>query len=202
MEVDLCGHATLASAHALAAELGAPSSLGFDTLSGLLTVDKVGDRYCLDFPLDGARAIPEPQGLADALGVKPLEVWAGQFVVAILADEAGVRALKPDQAALKSVEGGSWGAGHVCVAALADAGRPYAVVSRFFCPGLGIAEDPTTGATHCMLGPLFGQKLGKSRLAFHQAFPGRGGDMEVEVRGDRVSLIGQAVTVVESRLRL
>jgi predicted PhzF superfamily epimerase YddE/YHI9 len=88
------------------------------------------------------------------------------------------------------------------VSAPADPGRPYEVVSRFFAPGSGIPEDPTTGSAHCILAPLFADRLGKSRIRFHQAFPGRGGDLEAEVRGDRVLLGGTAVTVIESRLRL
>ena len=88
------------------------------------------------------------------------------------------------------------------IAAVADAASPYGVVSRFFAPGSGIAEDPTTGSAHTTLGPLFAQKLGRPRLKFHQAFPGRGGDVEVEMVGDRAILYGRAITVIESRLRI
>jgi len=88
------------------------------------------------------------------------------------------------------------------VAALADSGSPFDVVSRFFAPGSGIPEDPATGSAHCILSPLFAGKLGRADLRFHQAYPGRGGDLNCEYRGDRVLLRGQAVTVIESRLRL
>ena len=88
------------------------------------------------------------------------------------------------------------------VAAAAETGSGVDVVDRFFAPGAGVAEDPTTGSAHCILAPLYAGKLGRPRLRFHQAYPGRGGDLECELRGERVILHGRAVTVVESRLRL
>jgi predicted PhzF superfamily epimerase YddE/YHI9 len=90
----------------------------------------------------------------------------------------------------------------VGVAALAEAGAAYDVVDRFFAPGSGIPEDPTTGSLHCILSPLFADKLGRATVSFHQAYPGRGGDLECEHRGERVLLRGRATTVVESRLRI
>jgi predicted PhzF superfamily epimerase YddE/YHI9 len=118
-------------------------------------------------------------------------------------DEAAVRALKPDLVALEKVSGDHTGSrGNVGVAALADPGKPYDVVSRFFAPGSGIPEDPTTGSLHCILTPLFAQKLGRASVKFHQAYPGRGGDLDCEHRGERVLLRGKATTVVESRLRV
>jgi predicted PhzF superfamily epimerase YddE/YHI9 len=141
--------------------------------------------------------------LADALGVTPREVWAGAYLVAVLEDEATVRALRPDLSALKAIGGETkGGAGQVVVVAEADPGAPYAVVSRFFAPGFGIPEDPTTGSAHCILAPLYGDKLDADVLKFHQAYPGRGGDLECERRGARVLLRGRGVTVLESRLRL
>ena len=88
------------------------------------------------------------------------------------------------------------------VAAQADAGSAVDVVDRFFAPGAGVPEDPTTGSAHCILTPLYADKLGRSALRFHQAYPGRGGDLRCELKGDRVLLEGAAVTVAESRLRL
>ena len=85
---------------------------------------------------------------------------------------------------------------------MADPASAYDVVSRFFAPGSGIPEDPATGSLHCILSPLYAQKLGKARLAIHQAYPGRGGDLDCELIGDRVLIRGQAQTVIESRLRL
>jgi predicted PhzF superfamily epimerase YddE/YHI9 len=155
----------------------------------------------MDFPLDRPRRIGRADGLAEALGATPQETWAGQFVVAVLGSEAEVRGLKPDLAALARVAGAGWGPGHVIAAAIADPTSPYDVVSRFFAPGSGVPEDPTTGAAHCTLSPLFSDKLGLTRLRFHQAYPGRGGDLEAETRDDRALLSGRAVTVLESRLR-
>jgi PhzF family phenazine biosynthesis protein len=203
LEVPLCGHATLASAHALFAELSLTTeAVTFDTLSGPLIVSRQDGGYAMDFPASPVRQVETPTGLAEALGVEPDEVWAGPFLVAILKDEAAVRAATPDLAALKAISSAATqGRGNVGVSAVAK-GQPYEVVSRFFAPGSGIPEDPATGSLHCMLSPIFAQKLGRTRFAFHQAYPGRGGDLDCELAGDRVILRGQAVSVIESRLRL
>ena len=205
VEVPLCGHATLASAHVLTTELGlAGSEFIFDTRhSGQLRVRTAGDGYEMDFPADPPARIPTPAGLAEALGTEPLEVWSAAYLVAVLADEATVRALRPDIPALKpiSAEAGG-GRGDVIVAATADAGAAYDVVDRFFAPGAGVPEDPATGSAHCILAPLYADKLGRATVRFHQAYPGRGGDLECEAKGPRVLLRGRAVTVIESRLRL
>lgn len=204
LEVPLCGHATLASAHVLFAELGTDHEvLNFDTLSGPLTVRRAAPGYEMDFPAQAATRIVPPPALTEALGVEPEEVWASAFLIAVLKDEAAVRAAAPDLVALKEISvGATAGRGNVGVVALADVDRPYDVVDRFFAPGSGIPEDPTTGSFHCILTPLYAAKLGRPRVIFHQAFPGRGGDLDCEHRGDRVRLRGQATTVVESRLRI
>ena len=204
LEAPLCGHATLAAAQVLFFELGLEAELlAFDTRSGVLTVRRAGDRMEMDFPADPPRATAVPAGLAEALGVTPVEVWAGAYLVAILEDEAAVRAAAPDLGALVKIGGeATGGPGQVIVAALADQGAPYDVVSRFFAPGFGIPEDPATGSAHCILSPLYGDKLGRRTLAFHQAYPGRGGELECEHRGARVLLRGRAVTMMESRLRV
>ena len=113
-----------------------------------------------------------------------------------------MRTLRPDTAALTALQGEASEAGEVIVCAAADAGGDVDVIDRFFAPGVGIAEDPATGSAHCILGPLYADRLGRPTVRFHQAFPGRGGDIETEVRGDRVLLRGRAVTVLESRLRI
>jgi PhzF family phenazine biosynthesis protein len=204
VEVPICGHATLGAAHVLFEDLGvAAKAITFDTRSGPLTVRRHGAGYEMDFPASKVRRIEPPAGLAEALGAEPVEVWMSNYLAVVLADEATVRAVKPDHAALKAIStDATAGRGNVGVAALADAGKPYEVVSRFFAPGSGIPEDPATGSWHCIIAPLFAEKLGDRPLRFHQAYPGRGGDLECETRGDRVLMRGQAVTVVESRLRL
>jgi PhzF family phenazine biosynthesis protein len=203
VEVPLCGHATLASSHVLFAELGLDApAITFDTQSGPLIVERAADGYRMDFPANMPRRIATPDGLAEALGVAPLEVWAGAYLIAILGDEAAVRTVAPDLAALKTISSAaSDGRGNVGVSALAAPGSAYDVVSRFFAPGSGIPEDPTTGSLHCALSPLFAEKLRRPRLAFHQAYPGRGGDLVCEARGERVLIEGRAVTVAESLLR-
>lgn len=203
VEAPLCGHATLAAAHALFEELGVDVPLlTFDTLSGPLTVKRVGESLEMDFPADPPRRISIPTGLAEALGAQPIEMWTGAYLIAVLESEAVVRDLRPDLGALKSIgQEARGGPGQTVVVALADAEKPYAVVSRFFAPGFGIPEDPTTGSAHCILMPLYGEKLGAEVLKFHQAYPGRGGDLECENRGARVLLRGRGFTVAESRLR-
>lgn len=203
MEVPLCGHATLAAAHVLLAELGvAAERLTFETKSGPLTVARRGDGYEMDFPSQPPRRIEPPAGLAEALGAPPREVWASTYLVAVMDDEATVRTLRPDIPALGRIGAeASGGPGNIGVAALAGEGRPYDVVSRFFAPGSGIPEDPATGSLHCILAPLFSDRTGRATLAYHQAYPGRGGDLECEVAGDRVLIRGGAVTVIDARLR-
>jgi PhzF family phenazine biosynthesis protein len=204
LEVPLCGHATLAAAHVLFAELGVDApAVTFDTKSGPLVVKRIEGGYEMDFPANPPKQTDIPAGLAEALGATPSEVWAGSYLVAVFEDEAAIRALKPDLIALEKIAGeATGGRGNLSVAALAGADAPYDVVSRFFAPGSGIPEDPTTGSAHCILSPLWSARLKRNVLRFHQAYPGRGGDLECEHRGDRVLLRGAATTVVEGRLRV
>lgn len=203
MEVELCGHATLASAHVLFAELGVEAgALTFDTLSGPLIVTRDGEGYAMDFPADPPWRTAVPEGLAEALGVDPVEVWAARYVVALLPDAATVRGLTPDIGALDRIAGeATGGKGNIVVAALSD-DPAFDVVDRFFAPGSGVAEDPATGSAHCILAPLYAERLGRPAVRFLQAFPGRGGDIVTRMEGDRVILGGRAVTTVEARLRL
>ena len=202
MEVDLCGHATLASGHVLLAELGlVQAAVTFDTRSGPLTVRRGDAGYEMNLPADPPRRTGSVAGLAEALGVEPVEVWAGRYLIAILSDAASVRAVTPNLTRLREIQGEAVEIGQVVVAA--SCSDPDAdVVDRFFAPGCGIDEDPATGSAHCILGPLYAEKLGRPVVRFFQAYPGRGGRMETEVSDDRVLIRGQAVTVIESRLRV
>jgi PhzF family phenazine biosynthesis protein len=203
MEVELCGHATLAAGHALRTELGDTArALRFDTLSGELTVRAAGELYEMDFPADPPKRTSAPEGLEQAVGSPLQEVWAARYLVALLADETAVRAVQPDIAAVNLIAGeATGGRGNLIVAAVADAGRSYQVVSRFFAPGSGVAEDPATGSAHCILAPLFAEKLGRATLRFHQAYPRRGGDLECEAQGARVLLRGRPSRWWTGRLR-
>jgi PhzF family phenazine biosynthesis protein len=202
-EVPLCGHATLASSHVLMAELRvAAPQIVFETRSGPLTVARAEDGYRMDFPARPSRRIDAPPGLAEALGAEPIEVWAESVLVAVMADEQVVRALEPDIGKIRQIASAAVERGNVIVTAPADPGGSFDLVSRFFAPGSGIPEDPATGAAHCVLAPLFSPRLGRPRLRCFQAYPGRGGEITTEHRGDRVLLEGRAVTVIESSLRV
>lgn len=204
VEVPLCGHATLASSHVLFRELGvAAERITFDTLSGPLTVARAGEGYEMDFPAQPPTRIAVPAGLAEALGATPVEVWASTYLMVLLDSADVVRGLSPDLPALAKLGGeASLGPGNIGIAARAGPEDGCDVVARFFAPGSGIPEDPTTGSMYCVLGPLFADRLGRASLSFHQAYPNRGGDVGVTVSGGRVKLAGRAVTVIESVLRL
>jgi len=207
MEVDLCGHATLASGAALMTEIHPElTAVSFDTRSGRLIVRKAAKGFEMDLPADPPRRTGPVEGLAQALGVEPVEVWAGRYLVALLPDAAAVRACAPDFKALSGLQGEAGEGGQVIVAALSGTGLSdqddVDVVDRFFGPGCGIDEDPATGSAHCILAPLYADRLERSVVSFRQVYPGRGARFETEVAGGRVLIRGRAVTVIESRLRL
>ena len=201
MEVDLCGHATLAAAHVLLHELALDAAqVTFSTRYGALTVRRHEGGYEMDFPADPPRRLQTHPGLAEALGLEPVEIWAGRYLVAILDSEVAVRRLAPDIDSVSRLTGHAAEAGQVVVCALSDT-PGVDVIDRFFAPGCGIDEDPATGSAHCVLAPLFAERLGRTRLSFYQAYPERGGRIETEVAGSRVLIRGRAVTVIESRWR-
>ena len=204
MEVELCGHATLAAAHVLFAEMGVETAdLAFDTArAGRLSVERADEGYRMDFPAAPSKRVSAPAGLAEALGHEPREVFSSRYLVAVMADEATVRGMAPDIAAVGAIGEAEGQRGNIIVCAEAGADRPYDVVSRFFAPGSGVPEDPATGSAHCVLAPLWAAKLGRLRLDFHQAYPGRGAELACEVVGERVHIGGRAVTVMDARLRL
>jgi len=196
IEVALCGHATVASAHVLWTEghLDRDRQARFHTKSGLLTADRRGDWIELDFPANPAAPAAAPAGLATALGVEPKHVGKSRFDYLVEVDaEATVRTLAPDHAALARlpVRG-------VMVTSRADT-PGFDFVSRFFAPGSGIPEDPATGSSHCTLGPFWAERLGKREFVAYQA-SARGGVVRVRLEGDRVKLGGQAVTVLRGEL--
>jgi PhzF family phenazine biosynthesis protein len=196
VEVDLCGHATVASAHVLW-ETGvlAPSATArFHTRSGLLTATRRGTWIELDFPAKPVEPTSAPPGLLEALGVIPRYVGRNRFdyLVEVESEEI-VRKVVPDHGRLRTVQ-----ARGVMVTS-PGATPEHDFVSRFFAPGSGIDEDPVTGSSHCALGPYWGPRLGKTEMVAYQA-SARGGTVRVRLAGDRVVLGGQAVTVLRGEL--
>lgn len=188
-EVDLCGHATLATAFVLFTELErARESVRFSTQSGPLFVSREGDVLVLDFPSRPPKQVPVPAGLEEALGAPVVSAWKSRDLVAVLGSEQEVRDLRPDHAALGGQD--PFGVG---VTAL---GRSADFVSRFFVPNQGIPEDPVTGSLHCTLVPFWAERLGRLKLRALQV-SARGGELLCELRGDRVRLGGRAVKVLE-----
>ena len=204
MEAPLCGHATLASAHALFNEMDHKAErLTFDTLSGELTARRSeGGKLELDFPAYLPQEISPMPELEAILGVKPVALYGGPALIARLSTEAEVRNLTPDIARLPHYSGGVYNERHIVVTAPADAGSGFDAVSRLFAPDMGIDEDPATGSMHCMLTPLYHARTGKTQFEFYQAFPRRGAELQCELAGDRVKLRGHAVTVARSELLL
>lgn len=193
-EVALCGHATLASAHWLFEHFGFDGEeIVFETrLSGELFVRRHPSAgFEMDFPAPTVKPLSEHAELSEALGATPQELFEGPFVAAIYETADQVRALRPDLAAIGKIAE---------VGCMAFDGGGVDVTSRFFAPGAGIPEDPATGSWHCIVAAIAGPRLGRP-ITCHQAYPGRGADLEIELVGDRVKLRGRCVTVIEGVLR-
>jgi predicted PhzF superfamily epimerase YddE/YHI9 len=221
VEVDLCGHATLASAHALweSGRLAPTEEARFHTRSGVLTAVRVatgnggadnggagngragnadgngdGGWIQMDFPVTTTESVPAPDGLVDALGVTPLYVGRSRFDYLVQVEsEKILRDLAPDLRRLCAIEA----RGVIVTSRAAD--PDYDFVSRFFAPRAGIDEDPVTGSAHCTLADFWSKQLGKARFLARQ-ISARGGVLRVELRGDRVLLGGQAITVLRGEL--
>lgn len=197
-EIELCGHATLASAHILWAtgDLRPDEIARFDTLSGELTAKKNGEWIDLDFPAEYETNADTPVDITDALGVQPVYVGKNRFDYLVeVESEEMVRNIKPNFDLLKKVPSRG-----IIVTSRADTGK-YDFVSRFFAPAIGVDEDPVTGSAHCCLGPYWKSRLNKSQFEAFQLSE-RGGVVRVEVKSDRVILSGQAVTVIEGEIIL
>jgi predicted PhzF superfamily epimerase YddE/YHI9 len=186
VEINLCGHATLAAASVIGAPL-----VTFQSHTGELRVTRDGDRYTLDFPSLPAQVIEAPVGLFGALGATPSSVMKARDHLCVFENEAQIRALKPDMMALSQVE-------HVGLIATAP-GSDCDFVSRFFAPRQGITEDPVTGSAHSTLVPYWSEKLGKKQT-FARQISRRGGELWCEDRGDRVGIGGQVVRYMEGRI--
>lgn len=196
LEVDLCGHATLASAHFLWEEGHLPpgADARFQTRSGWLTARRDGTWITLDFPSTPPAPCASPPALLQALGVSGVTVLRSRFdYFVVLEDPAAVRALRPDLRLLREVGG----RGVVVTAPTDRPGEDF--LSRFFAPAAGVDEDPVTGSAHCALAPYWSARLGRASLVGYQA-SARGGVVRVEQAGERVLLSGQATTVVRGTL--
>ena len=194
LEIDLCGHATLASAHIIFTELGyTKESIHFETLkAGTLTVSRAGDKYTMDFPSRPPIVIEVPNGLVEALGGKePKAILRSRDYFLVYDNEEDITELSPDFTALSKFDT----VGFIVTAR----GNNSDFVSRFFAPGAGIAEDPVTGSAHCNLIPYWADKLGKNKLHAYQ-LSARKGELWCELKGERVLMSGNAVTYLKGEI--
>lgn len=196
VEVDLCGHATLASAHVLweTETLSPDEEARFETRSGLLTARRVGELIELNFPAMPPVEADPPAPLLEALGTTP--VWCGRFGPHVLIEfpsDLAVHQMQPDIERLREADA------LLVIVTAPSSSEEYDFVSRVFCPNLGIPEDPVTGAAHCVLTPYWTERLGKSEMVAHQASV-RGGVLHVALEGDRARIAGRAITTYRAEL--
>lgn len=193
-EVDLCGHATLASAYVLFEELGLEGEgIRFSSRSGPLTVWRVGHALVMDFPSRPASPIAPPEALLTGLGRTPSETLQSRDLLAVFASEHEVRSIDPDLDALATLD---------CTGVIVTApGEDVDFVSRFFAPRVGVPEDPVTGSAHCTLTPYWAGRLGRSQLAARQV-SARGGELACRLVDDRVHVAGHAVLYTKGLLNV
>jgi PhzF family phenazine biosynthesis protein len=192
VEVDLCGHATLAAGHVLFAyHYPSRKKLSFSTRSGVLAVSRDGDRLSLDFPARPGARIEVSDALASALGARPGEAYLARDLLAVFDTEAQVQALRPDFGLVAALD-----AFAVIVSA---PGSAVDFVSRFFAPRAGIPEDPVTGSAHCTLVPYWTERFGKRKLTAKQ-LSARVGELDCELRGDRVAITGKSVEYLRGEI--
>ncbi len=193
-EVDLCGHATLATAHVLFELLGyAGETIIFETRSGELAVERKGRRLEMNFPACPPTPCAASESLAQALGHPPIEVLAADDYLAVFDSESTVRAITPDLVLLGQLD--------LRGVIITAPGDDVDFVSRFFAPKFGIPEDPVTGSAHCELAPYWASRLDKTILTARQVSR-RGGSLTCEMKGDRVMLSGSAVTFMEAEIAI
>jgi PhzF family phenazine biosynthesis protein len=196
-EIDLCGHATLASAHVLFQHLGHQNDKikFFTRKAGVLHVARDGNKLTLDFPARPPQECAVPDGLIAALGgPEPVYCGVSRDLMLVYAQENAVRAMQPDFGKLQGIKHD----GQHRFVIVTAAGKDCDFVSRFFCAGDGIDEDPVTGSAHCTLVPYWAEKLGKTKLLAHQV-SARGGILDCALKGDRVFMSGQAITYMQGK---
>lgn len=191
-EIDLCGHATLASAFVIFEILGSTETiLKFQTKSGILSVEKNGDRLILDFPSRPARKCVVPENLIKAIGKEPREILKSRDYLMVYADEDEIREINPDFAGLLKIDA------HAVI--ITAKGTNCDFVSRFFAPEVGVFEDPVTGSAHCTLIPFWAEKSGKTEL-FARQISARGGELFCALEGERVKIGGNAVLYLKGEI--
>jgi PhzF family phenazine biosynthesis protein len=198
VEVDLCGHATLASAWVIFERLEPGlTSVSFQTRSGELSVTRKGDLLALDFPSRRPEPVRPAPPLLEALGGNPVEIWAERDYMVVYETEEEISALNPDMSLLSKIDRFA-----AIVTAPGKAGEHACdFVSRFFAPAKGVPEDPVTGSAHCSLIPYWAERLGKTHLYARQISK-RGGELYCELHGDRVTIAGRAAPFLEGVIRL
>lgn len=192
-EIELCGHATLASAFVILNYYESESQeVRFDTLSGILTVTRKGSLYEMDFPTYDLKEIPVTDEMEKAFGVRPVKAVLGLDLVCVFETEEQVRTMEPDQTLLMGIEGRLQNA--------TAAGRDADCVSRSFAPKVSVPEDPVCGSAHCQIADYWSKNLGKTRIHAYQASK-RGGHLYCELKGDgRIAICGEAVLVAISEI--
>lgn len=193
-EIDLCGHATLATAYVITQFVEPDAAIvRFQTLSGQLVVSKKGDLYELDFPGYELRQVPVTDEMAAALKARPLEAYLGRDLLCVMENEQQILAANPDQIKLLALDG--------LLVHMTAQGTEYDCVSRSFAPKCGVPEDPVCGSGHCHIIPFWAKRLGKNTLTARQASP-RGGTLYCQYQGDRVVLGGYAVLYAEGDIKI
>ena len=193
-EINLCGHATLATAYVLFKYYGNDTNkIVFHTMSGDLFCGRRGEYIEMDFPVYSLNEIPVTDEMADAMGAAPKEAYIDRDLLLVYEDEDIIRKMKPDINKVKQLDGMGVG--------VTAPGKDFDCVSRFFVPELNIPEDPVTGSVHCMITPYWTERLGKSSLKAYQASE-RGGELTCELRDDRVIISGRAVIFSVSEIML
>lgn len=191
-EIDLCGHATLATAFVIMSFIEPQAArVEFDTLSGVLSVEKKGDVYEMDFPAYALRPTPVTDAMAEAIGARPVKAYMGRDLLCVMDSEETVRALRPDLGKVSALDG-------LLLQVTADSDK-YDCVSRTFAPKLAVPEDPVCGSGHCHILPYWSEEKAKTELVAYQA-SARGGVIYGRVRGDRVVLGGKATLFAKAEV--
>lgn len=193
-EIDLCGHATLATAYVITRFVQPElTTVQFETLSGTLTVVKNGDLFAMDFPVYELKRIPVTDAMEKAIGARPLEAYLGRDLLCVMDSEETVRTKNPDQNQLLSLSG--------MLLHTTARGKDFDCVSRSFAPKMNVPEDPVCGSGHCHILPYWAQQYGKNELIAYQASR-RGGVVYGKLQGDRVTLSGKAALYAESEIHI